>query len=54
MRPWQVILMLLAIAATFDYVVNDADGIHEVVDWLVRTGRVIARAIESMVISLGQ
>ena len=51
MRPWLVILIALAGLATFDYVVNNANGIEAVADWLVRTGRNAAGAIQRFVIA---
>ncbi len=52
MRPWLVILIALAGLATFDYVVNDADGIEALAVWLLRTGRIVGGAIRQFVMAV--
>jgi hypothetical protein len=51
MRPWQAMLLAVALLATFDYVANDADGIGAVFDWSVRSGRRIAGTIHRFVVT---
>jgi hypothetical protein len=51
MRPWHFILVFVILLATFDHIANDSDGIREVADWLVRSGRVTTRAIHALVMS---
>jgi hypothetical protein len=52
MRPWPAILAFVALLAAFDYAANDGDLVRETVDWLIRTGRVVAREIHRLVMKL--
>jgi hypothetical protein len=52
MRPWQFALVILALLVTFDHIANDSNGVRDVAEWLVRTGRAVAGEIHRAVMTV--
>jgi len=51
MRPIPAILVFVALLVVLDYVANDGDGVRDVVQWLIRTGRDVAVMLHRLVMS---